>query len=238
MQFVNGYGGSMAKKILLIEDDPDIAGLILHYLKQEHYDVEHVANGKDGVATVRRIKPDLVLLDLMLPGMDGLTVNRQIKQDTNLAGIPVVIVTAKGEETDRVVGLEMGADDYIVKPFHPKELVARVKAILRRKESDQGPTDRVTIGPVSMDASRHEVTFDGVPVLLTAKEFRLLFVLMKQSGRVMDRSALLDAVWGDDYEGTDRTVDVHVRRLRKKMGSYASWLETVKQIGYRFRDDV
>jgi two-component system alkaline phosphatase synthesis response regulator PhoP len=226
----------MAKKILLIEDDPDIAGLILHYLTQEHYEVEHVSDGKDGLSAVRRQKPDLVLLDLMLPGMDGLTVNRLIKQDPSLSGIPVVIVTAKGEETDRVVGLEMGADDYIVKPFHPKELVARVKAILRRKESDQAPSDRISIGPVSIDASRHEATFEGVHVPLTAKEFRLLFVLMRQSGRVMDRNALLDAVWGDDYDGTDRTVDVHVRRLRKKMGNYASWLETVKQIGYRFRD--
>lgn len=228
----------MAKRILLIEDEPEIATLILHYLKQEHYEVEHIPDGKNGISAVRRFKPDLVLLDLMLPGMDGLTINRLIKQDQKISGTPVVIVTAKGEETDRVVGLEMGADDYIVKPFHPKELVARVKAILRRKESDQAPADRVSVGPISMDSSRHEATFEGTLVLLTAKEFRLLFVLMKQAGRVMDRSALLDSVWGVDYEGTDRTVDVHVRRLRKKMGGYASWLETVKQIGYRFRDDM
>ena len=228
----------MAKRILLIEDEPEIATLILHYLKQEHYEVEHIPDGKNGISAVRRFKPDLVLLDLMLPGMDGLTINRLIKQDQKISGTPVVIVTAKGEETDRVVGLEMGADDYIVKPFHPKELVARVKAILRRKESDQAPADRVSVGPISMDSSRHEAAFAGTMVLLTAKEFRLLFVLMKQAGRVMDRSALLDSVWGVDYEGTDRTVDVHVRRLRKKMGEYASWLETVKQIGYRFRDDM
>ncbi len=227
----------MAKKILLIEDDPDIAGLIMHYLKAEHFDVDHVSDGNAGLAAVRRLRPDLVLLDLMLPGLDGLAVNRMIKQDPKLSGIPVVIVTAKGEETDRVVGLEMGADDYVVKPFHPKELVARVKAVLRRRESLTAPTDRLSIGPVSIDAARHEALFEGVPVPLTAKEFDLLFALMRQAGRVMDRNALLDAVWGGDYEGTDRTVDVHVRRLRKKMGQTAPWLETVKQIGYRFREE-
>ncbi len=227
----------MAKKILLIEDDPDIAGLILHYLKAEHYDVEHVSDGSAGLAAARRMRPDLVLLDLMLPGLDGLAVNRLIKQDPKISGIPVVIVTAKGEETDRVVGLEMGADDYIVKPFHPKELVARVKAVLRRRETLSTPTDRLSIGPVSIDAARHEATFEGTPVALTAKEFDLLFALMRQAGRVMDRNALLDAVWGGDYEGTDRTVDVHIRRLRKKMGHTATWLETVKQIGYRFREE-
>ncbi len=227
----------MPKKILLIEDDPDIAGLILHYLKAEHFDVEHVSDGTAGFAAVRRTRPDLVLLDLMLPGLDGLAVNRMIKQDPKIAGIPVVIVTAKGEETDRVVGLEMGADDYVVKPFHPKELVARVKAVLRRREALAAPADRLSIGPVSIDAARHEALFEGVPVSLTAKEFDLLFALMRQAGRVMDRNALLDTVWGGDYEGTDRTVDVHVRRLRKKMGATASWVETVKQIGYRFREE-
>ncbi|MCL5286313.1 MAG: response regulator transcription factor [Nitrospirae bacterium] len=227
----------MAKKILLIEDDPDIAGLIMHYLKAEHFDVDHVSDGNAGLAAVRRLRPDLVLLDLMLPGLDGLAVNRMIKQDPKISGIPVVIVTAKGEETDRVVGLEMGADDYVVKPFHPKELVARVKAVLRRRESLTAPADRLSIGPVSIDAARHEALFEGVPVALTAKEFDLLFALMRQAGRVMDRNALLDAVWGGDYEGTDRTVDVHVRRLRKKMGQTAPWLETVKQIGYRFREE-
>ncbi len=227
----------MAKKILLIEDDPDIAGLIMHYLKAEHFDVDHVSDGSAGLAAARRMRPDLVLLDLMLPGLDGLAVNRMIKQDAKISGIPVVIVTAKGEETDRVVGLEMGADDYVVKPFHPKELVARVKAVLRRRESLATPADRLSIGPVSIDAARHEASFNGVPVALTAKEFDLLFALMSQAGRVMDRNALLDAVWGGDYEGTDRTVDVHVRRLRKKMGLTAPWLETVKQIGYRFREE-
>ena len=130
-----------------------------------------------------------------------------------------------------------GIDTRSASPFHPKELVARVKAVLRRREALAAPADRLSIGPVSIDAARHEAQFEGVPVALTAKEFDLLFALMRQAGRVMDRNALLDTVWGGDYEGTDRTVDVHVRRLRKKMGNTASWVETVKQIGYRFREE-
>lgn len=227
----------MAKKILMIEDDPDIAGLILHYLKMEGFECEHVSDGTAGLSLARRLKPDAILLDLMLPGIDGLTVNRLIKQDPAISATPVVIVTAKGEETDRVVGLEMGADDYIVKPFHPKEMVARVKAVLRRRETQQRLSERMSIGPVTIDIGRHEATFEGVPSPLTAKEFDLLVALMRVAGRVLDRETLLNAVWGDDYEGTDRTVDVHIRRLRKKMGESAAWVETVKQIGYRFREE-
>ncbi|MCL4461470.1 MAG: response regulator transcription factor [Nitrospirae bacterium] len=227
----------MGRKILVIEDEADIVTLLKHYFLQEHFEVITASNGLDGLSNARTLHPDLIVLDLMLPGLDGLSINRSLKKDPLTAGIPVVILTAKSDETDRIVGLELGADDYIVKPFNPKELLARVKAILRRTE--QEPTqrpERFAAAGVVLDVARHEARAGDVLLELTAKEFSLLLTLVKNSGRVLDRQMLLDLVWGPDYEGTDRTVDVHIRRLRKKLGFFQDRVQTVKQIGYKFMD--
>jgi two-component system alkaline phosphatase synthesis response regulator PhoP len=227
----------VGRKILVIEDEADIVTLLKHYFLQEHFEVTTTGNGLEGLSLARTLHPDLIVLDLMLPGLDGLSVNRSLKKDPLTAGIPVVILTAKSDETDRIVGLELGADDYIVKPFNPKELLARIKAILRRTEQEpaQRP-ERFSAAGVVLDIARHEARAGDTLLDLTAKEFSLLLALVKNSGRVLDRQMLLDLVWGADYEGTDRTVDVHIRRLRKKLGDYQDRVQTVKQIGYKFMD--
>ena len=229
----------MSRRILLIEDEADIRTLARHYLVQEHYEVLEASNGTDGLALAKSQLPDLIVLDLMLPGIDGLSLNRMLKKDTKTNQIPVIILTAKSDETDRIIGLELGADDYLVKPFNPKELLARIRAILRRVhlEPQVKADEIIRIGSISVNESRHEAIAQGVTMPLTAKEFSLLQTLMKNAGRVLDRATLLDLVWGDDYEGTDRTVDVHIRRLRKKMGPFQDKIQTVKQIGYKFSDD-
>lgn len=227
----------MNRKILVIEDEADILTLLKHYLRQEHFEIATAQNGFDGLAQAKTFHPDLILLDLMLPGLDGLSVNRSLKKDPLTSGIPVVILTAKADETDRIIGLELGADDYIVKPFNPKELLARIKAILRRTDQEhpvQG--ERYRAAGVELDVSRHEAKVGGMLLELTAKEFSLLTTLIRNAGRVLDRQTLLDLVWGTEYEGTDRTVDVHIRRLRKKLGDYQDRILTVKQIGYKFSD--
>ena len=227
----------MGRKILVIEDEADIVTLLRHYFQQEHFDVVTASNGLDGLSQARGIHPDLIVLDLMLPGLDGLSVNRSLKKDPATSDIPVVILTAKSDETDRIIGLELGADDYIVKPFNPKELLARVKAILRRTEHEPASRpERFSSAGVELDVGRHEARAGNLLLDLTAKEFSLLLALIKHSGRVLDRQMLLDLVWGDDYEGTDRTVDVHIRRLRKKLGHFQDRIQTVKQIGYKFMD--
>jgi two-component system phosphate regulon response regulator PhoB len=184
---------------------------------------------------VREYHPDLLILDLMLPGMDGLEICRQLRQDVATARLPILMLTAKAEEVDRVVGLEVGADDYVVKPFSPRELVARVRAILRRA---QEPAEFAVkrIGELEVDESRHSVGVQGTPVELTAKEFGLLCALMRANGRVLNREQLLEGVWGyaDAAEIESRTVDVHIRRLREKLGSEAKRIVTVKGVGYRF----
>ncbi|MHB1287037.1 MAG: response regulator [Leptospirales bacterium] len=227
----------MNRTILVIEDETDILTLLKHYLRQEHFEILTAQNGIDGLAQAKALRPDLILLDLMLPGLDGLSVNRSLKKDPVTAGIPVVILTAKADETDRIIGLELGADDYIVKPFNPKELLARIKAILRRIDQEHPlQTERYSFGGVELDIARHEAKAGNTLMDLTAKEFSLLMTLIRNAGRVLDRQTLLDLVWGTEYEGTDRTVDVHIRRLRKKMGEYQDRILTVKQIGYKFSD--
>ncbi len=227
----------MNRTILIIEDETDILTLLKHYLRQEHFEVVAAQNGFDGLAQAKALHPDLILLDLMLPGLDGLSVNRSLKKDPLTSGIPVVILTAKADETDRIIGLELGADDYIVKPFNPKELLARIKAILRRTDQEHPiQSERYRAGGVELDVARHEAKAGNSLLDLTAKEFSLLMTLIRNAGRVLDRQTLLDLVWGTEYEGTDRTVDVHIRRLRKKLGEYQDRILTVKQIGYKFSD--
>ncbi len=229
----------MNRRVLLVEDESDIRKLVRHYLLQEHYDVLEASTGVDGLALAKSSLPDLIVLDLMLPGIDGLSLNRMLKKDPRTNPIPVIILTAKADETDRIIGLELGADDYLVKPFNPKELLARIRAILRRVTPEPAPKgeDVVNIGGISINEGRHEAIAEGTRLDLTAKEFSLLQTLMRHAGRVLDRPTLLDLVWGDDYDGTDRTVDVHIRRLRKKMGPFQDRIQTVKQIGYKFSDE-
>jgi phosphate regulon transcriptional regulator PhoB len=221
--------------VLIVEDEPDIRQLIVHHLEREGFHCRHAATGADALRAVRASVPDLLVLDLMLPEIDGLEVCRRLRGDAATAALPIIMLTAKTDEVDRVVGLELGADDYVPKPFSPKELVARVRAVLRRARPDT--TGRVfREGGIVLDPSRHVVTVGGAAVSLTPKEFELLHVFMEAAGRVLGREHLLSRVWGyahaDEIES--RTVDVHVRRLRAKLGEEGRRITTVKSVGYRF----
>ncbi len=223
-------------RILVAEDDPDIGNLLEHYLRKAGFMATIVTSGRDVMPQIKREAPDLVVLDLMLPGLDGLQVCRAIRADANTAAIPIIMLTAKAEESDRIVGLELGADDYITKPFSPNEVVARVRALLRRAHRAAPANSRLTYGGLSVDVDRHVVTIDGHEVRLTAKEFLLLEYLMLHRGRVLSRDLLLSDVWGYSYTGGTRTVDVHVRRLREKVPMLAETIVTVKQFGYKLLD--
>ena len=223
-------------RILVAEDDPDIGNLLDHYLRKASFVATVVTSGRDVMPQIKRDAPDLVVLDLMLPGLDGLQVCRAIRADANTAAIPIIMLTAKAEESDRIVGLELGADDYITKPFSPNEVVARVRALLRRAHRVAPANSRLTYGGLSVDVDRHVVKIDGDEVKLTAKEFLLLQYLMLHRGRVLSRDLLLSDVWGYSYTGGTRTVDVHVRRLREKVPMLADTIVTVKQFGYKLLD--
>jgi DNA-binding response OmpR family regulator len=223
-------------RVLVVEDDPDIAELIGRYLEREGHQVERLSAGDEVLAHVRQSTPDLVVLDLMLPGLDGLLVCQALRQDAATTALPIIMLTARGEESDRVRGLELGADDYVVKPFSPKELAARVTALLRRVERPKPPAHVLRHGELTIDLDRHRVTVNGREVRLTAKEFLLLQYLIEHRGRVLSRDLLLTDVWGYQYTGGTRTVDVHVRRLREKIPLLASELVTVKQFGYKLED--
>lgn len=223
-------------RILVAEDDPDIAGLVEHYLKKAGFVPTMVASGHEVIPQLRRDMPDLVVLDVMLPGLDGLQLTRTIRGDAHTAAIPIIMLTAKAEESDRIVGLELGADDYITKPFSPNEVVARIRALLRRTHR-QGPGDnRLSYGALTVDVERHLVKVNGEEVKLTAKEFLLLQYLMQHRGRVLSRDLLLSDVWSYSYTGGTRTVDVHVRRLREKVPMLAEAIVTIKQFGYKLLD--
>jgi two-component system, OmpR family, alkaline phosphatase synthesis response regulator PhoP len=222
--------------VLVVEDSADIADLIRHYLERAGHTVEVVASGNEALPRARKIGPDLVILDLMLPGMDGLLVCQALRHDRSTAAIPVIMLTARGEEADRVRGLELGADDYITKPFSPKELVARVAALLRRTQPSRAPATVLRYGPVTMDIDRHQVRAGDEELRLTAKEFLFLRYLIEHRGRVLSRDLLLSDVWGYQYTGGTRTVDVHVRRLREKLPLLKTALTTVKQFGYKLED--
>lgn len=220
-------------RILVVEDSVDIADLVRHYLERAGHSVEVLTSGDQVMAHVRAAPPALVILDVMLPGLDGMAVCASLKREPVTAGIPVIMLTAKGEEADRVKGFELGADDYVVKPFSPKELVARVAARLRGVDTKAATTTILTHGPIAVDLERHIVQVAGQDVRLTAKEFLLLRYLMERPGRVLSRDLLLTDVWGYQYTGGTRTVDVHVRRLREKVPYLATALTTIKQFGYR-----
>ena len=225
----------MSRDILVVEDEPDIRRLVVFHLEREGFSCRTAGGGAAALREIRARAPDLVVLYLMLPELDGLEVCRQLRADPRTAAIPIVMLTAKTDEVDRIVGLELGADDYVAKPFSPKELVARVRAVLRRSARVEAEP-RLAAGGVVLEPARHQVTLDGQPVTLTPKEFQLLRALLEASGRVLSREQLLERAWGyaraDEIES--RTVDVHVRRLRSKLGHKGDRIVTVKSAGYRF----
>jgi phosphate regulon transcriptional regulator PhoB len=219
--------------ILLIEDEPDILDVVRYNLEQAGYGILAAGDGEEGLALAMSEIPDLVVLDLMLPGLDGIDVCKALREGEQTRDIPVLMLTARRDEVDRVRGLELGADDYVVKPFSPRELVLRVRAILRRS-SDATADERIRIGPLNIDLSEYRAWLDDEPLLLTATEFKLLTTLIDRQGRVQSREALLNDVWGYDYAGYGRTVDTHIRRLREKLGQHDQMIETVRGVGYRF----
>ena len=223
-------------RVLVVEDDPDIADLIRRYLQKGGFEVEVRASGREALSAIAASPPDLLVLDLMLPHVSGLDICRSVRADEKTAAIPIIMVTARADESERIAGLDTGADDYIGKPFSPGELVARVRALLRRTARTAPAHTAMSYGPITVDATQHTVTSDGQPVLLTAKEFLLLQYLLRNRGRVLSRDMLLTDVWGYKYTGGTRTVDVHVRRLREKLPVLGDALVTVKQFGYKLLD--
>ncbi|MGC9326177.1 MAG: response regulator [Candidatus Hinthialibacter sp.] len=222
--------------ILVVDDEEDILSLLEYNLIKEGYSVTCVTTGEDALKSANAITPDLIVLDLMLPGVDGLEVCRSLKHNAKTHEIPVIMLTAKGEESDVVKGLEMGADDYITKPFSPKILAARIKTVLRRKETPVDDSSILKINALEIHPGRHEAAIDGQPMILTLTEFRMLHFLARRPGWVFTRNQIIDAVHGDDYPVTERSVDVQVVGLRKKLGECGRYIETVRGVGYRFRD--
>ena len=227
-------------KVLIVEDEANIRQLVRYNLEKEGFQVLEAADGLQGLRTAQREKPDLVLLDLMLPGMDGLEVCRTLKGAPVTAALPIIMLTAKGEEVDKIIGLELGADDYMTKPFSPRELTARIKAVLRRSQKETALPGELQVGRLRFNFSRYEVRMGGVKLELTPKEYELLKMLATNLGKVFTREQLLEKVWGYEYFGDTRTVDVHVRHLRAKMAAdpvTAETLETIRGFGYRLREE-
>ncbi len=228
------------ERILVVEDERDLREVLSYNLSREGFQVSVASTGSDGLQRARSQKPDMILLDLMLPDVDGLEICRLVRQDPQISRTPIIMLTAKGEETDVVVGLGVGADDYMPKPFSVKELVARVKAVLRRGAHETDEPDRrpVRRDVLEIDPSRHEVLVDGEPARFTATEFRLLHFLAARPGRVYERDTLLRRVLGDDAIRVERNIDVHIRAIRKKLGEHRDLIETVRGVGYKFRDSA
>ena len=220
--------------VLVIDDEKDLIELVRYNLDKEGFQVISALDGEAGLALATTELPDAVVVDLMLPGIDGLEVCRRLRTGERTAKIPVIMLTAKASESDRVVGLELGADDYVTKPFSPRELAARLKAVLRRTAPQQAPPDLLRSGGLTIDLARHEVACDGEPVTLTATEFRLLQFLAGRPGRVYSRAEIIDGVLGREVAVLDRTVDVHIMSLRCKLGKCGDWIETVRGFGYKF----
>jgi two-component system phosphate regulon response regulator PhoB len=229
---------SKGKRILVVEDDPDIATMLEHALTREHYVVSIARDGEQGIKEAGRLLPDLVILDLMLPEIGGFEVLKAIKRSEKASNARVIILTARKDEVDRILGFELGADDFVIKPFSPRELMLRVRSVLQRARPapDRKKEEVLRMGPIEVNKALHQATVDGKPLDLTLTEFRLLSEILQAGGRVRSRESLLADVWGYDAEVISRTVDTHVRRLRSKMGSAAEWLVTVRGIGYKMQD--
>ncbi len=223
--------------ILVVEDEEDILELLRYNLNKEGYRVTGVLSGEEALKAARSQPPNLILLDLMLPGIDGLTVCRELKQDAKTREAPIIMLTAKGEEADVVAGLELGADDYVTKPFSPRVLLARLRAVLRRRVAAPPPeTDAIVLHDLAIHPGRHEVLVRGEHVELTSTEFRLLTFLARRPGWVFTRSQIVEGVQGEDYAVSDRAVDVQIVGLRKKLGPAGKYIETVRGVGYRFKE--
>jgi two-component system, OmpR family, alkaline phosphatase synthesis response regulator PhoP len=223
--------------ILVIDDEKDLVELVSYNLQKEGFVVRNARDGESGLASAAGDPPDLVLVDLMMPGIDGLEVCRRLRADSRTAAIPVIMLTAKSGEPDRVVGLELGADDYVTKPFSPRELIARIKAVLRRISPQTAPSTLIRRGELMIDLNRREVSCGGKRTVLTASEFRLLHFMATHPGQVFSRSELIDNALGRDVSVVDRTIDVHVTGLRRKLGPCGEWIETVRGFGYRFQEE-
>ena len=229
------------QRILVVDDDRQIVRLVRAYLEQAGYQVETAYDGEMAWHAIRRERPDLIVLDLMLPGRDGWEITRLLRADPLLADIPIIMLTARVEDTDKVVGLELGADDYVTKPFNPRELVARVRAVLRRVQGTASPPHVLRVGELTLDLDRHEVSLRGQPVALTPTEFQLLRVFMEEPGRVFTRGELIERALGYTYEGMERTVDTHIKNLRRKLGDdprHPHYIQTVYGVGYRLQGDA
>jgi DNA-binding response OmpR family regulator len=227
------------KVVAIVDDEEDIVNLVSHHLKREGYKVKEFQNGRDFLLFLESIVPDLVILDIMLPGIDGLEICRMLKNRSRTSSIPIIMLTAKASEADVVVGLEIGADDYIVKPFSPREMVARVKSLLRRLNSKEAKEPKLEIGPISLNSERYEVTVNGKRIDLTTTEFKILEVLLEKRGRVFTRDQLLKKkrLWGDDKLVYDRTIDVHIKNLREKLGKAGNMIKTIRGIGYKLEGE-
>ena len=232
-----GQAAPPGPRILVVDDEEDLLELVRYNLTKEGYDVACVVSGEEALKAARKLPPDLIVLDLMLPAVDGLEVCRRLKADARTREVPIIMLTAKGEESDMIAGLERGADDYIAKPFSPRVLGARIKALLRRHDARRQADAEVTIDvhELSIHPGRHEATLAGSPLDLTYTEFALLQFLAKRPGWAYTRTQIVDAVKGEDYPVTERSVDVQVAGLRKKLGTFGSYIETVRGVGYRFR---
>jgi two-component system phosphate regulon response regulator PhoB len=226
----------VSPSVLVIDDEPDLLELVRINLEQAGYRTSTAASGRAALEALRRSRPDLIVLDLMLPDVSGMDVCRRLRSDPETADLPIIMLTAKADEVDRVVGFELGADDYVTKPFSPRELVLRVGAVLRRKTAEAASGGALEHKSLRLDPDRHRCFVDGAEVTLTAKEFDLLHCLMSRPGRVLTRDALLEQVWGADISVTTRTVDTHLKRLREKLGDAGLLIETVRGVGYRFAE--
>jgi two-component system phosphate regulon response regulator PhoB len=228
----------MVESILIVDDEQDVVDLVAFNLQRAGYKTVSAHDGATALQRAREQQPALVVLDLMLPGMDGTEICKRLKAEPKTASIPIIMLTAKAEEVDRVVGLELGADDYVTKPFSPRELVLRVKSILRRAKGEAKPSEMLKHGDLTVDIAKYEASVKGKPLDLTATEFKLLVTLMERRGRVQSRERLLSDVWDYSPDTDTRTVDTHVRRLREKLGKAADFVETVRGVGYRFAEKV
>ena len=227
------------KVVAIVDDEEDIVNLVSHHVKREGYKVKEFHNGRDFLLFLESIVPDLVILDIMLPGIDGLEICRMLKNRSRTSSIPIIMLTAKASEADVVVGLEIGADDYIVKPFSPREMVARVKSLLRRVNTKEAKEPKLEIGPISLNSERYEVAVNGKRIELTTTEFKILEVLIEKRGSVFTRDQLLKKkrLWGDDKLVYDRTIDVHIKNLREKLGKAGNMIKTIRGIGYKLEGE-
>ena len=227
---------TMTNKVFIVEDEPDLRDTLEYNFENEGFQVESFANGESFIDFIEKKKPNLVVLDLMLPGISGLDVCRELRSEDKYNDISIIMLTAKSEEIDRIVGFELGADDYVTKPFSVRELILRVKVLLKKRADNSFNQQTLEFGPLSMDLGAHDVSINGESILLTALEFKLLKHLLKRKGRVQTRDQLLGDVWGYSSEVTTRTVDTHIKRLREKLGKSGAYIQTIRGVGYRFNN--